>query len=57
MRQPKMRKPTPKAIWIDPELHAEVTALADFQGRTITIVVERALRNGIKKKQEETRRK
>jgi|TARA_R110000823_G_scaffold178821_1_gene311250 predicted transcriptional regulator len=42
-----MRKPNPKAFWIDPELHAEVTALADFQDRTIKVVVERALRKAI----------
>jgi|TARA_R110001583_G_scaffold173305_1_gene327331 hypothetical protein len=49
-------KPT-KLIRIDESIWSEVSAMADFQRRTIKSVTEHLLMNGIKKKQEENETK
>ena len=49
-------KPT-KLIRIDESIWSEVSAMADFQRRTIKSVTEHLLIHGIKKKQEENETK
>jgi len=49
-----MNKPLPKALWIDPELHAQILCLADFQRRSIKAVVERILKRAIREEAEKS---
>tara|TARA_R110000824_G_scaffold197570_1_gene381144 strand:- start:471 stop:626 length:156 start_codon:yes stop_codon:yes gene_type:complete len=43
-----------KCLWVDPEIHEQVLALADFQRRTIRSVVEHILRKAIQEEAEKS---
>jgi hypothetical protein len=47
-----MKKPQYKALWVDPELHAQILCLADFQRRSIKNVVESILKKAIREEAE-----
>jgi|TARA_R100000742_G_C4201532_1_gene30496 hypothetical protein len=47
-----MNKPKYKALWIDPEIHAQILCLSDFQKRSIKNVVESILKIAIREEAE-----